>query len=36
MKEARDAIKSAEEFVCKISELIRKKSPQGEFDFKMG
>ncbi|MEA3421812.1 MAG: hypothetical protein U9Q97_09095 [Acidobacteriota bacterium] len=34
MKEAKDAIKTAKEFVDKISILIREKSPQGEFDFK--
>lgn len=33
-KEAKDAIKTAEEFVEKIAELIRKESPQREFDFK--
>lgn len=34
MKEAKDAIKTAEEFVDKISKLIREKAPQKEFDFK--
>lgn len=33
-KEAIDAIKTAEEFVEKITELIRKGSPQREFNFK--
>lgn len=34
MKEARDALKTAEEFVDKTSKLIRKKLPQKEFNFK--
>jgi len=34
-KEAKDAIKTAEEFVEKITELIRKESPQKEFDFNL-
>lgn len=33
MKEAKDAIKTAEEFVEKILKLIRKEVPQKEFDF---
>jgi len=33
MKEAKDALKTAEEFVDKIAELIRKKLPQKEFNF---
>ena len=33
MKEAKDAIKTAEEFSTKISQLIREKSPQKEFKF---
>jgi len=33
MKEAKDALKTAEEFVNKIAELIRKKLPQKEFNF---
>ncbi|MCK4859656.1 MAG: HEPN domain-containing protein [Candidatus Omnitrophica bacterium] len=32
-KEAKDAIKTAKEFVDKISKLIREKNPQREFDF---
>jgi uncharacterized protein (UPF0332 family) len=32
-KEANDAIKTAEEFVDKISKLIKKKNPQREFSF---
>lgn len=35
-KEAIDAIKTAEEFVEKITELVRKESPQREFNFKKG
>lgn len=35
-KEAIDAIKTAEEFVKNITELIRKESPQREFNFKKG
>lgn len=34
IKEARDAIKTAEQFVNKISQLIKKKSHQKEFRFK--
>ncbi len=34
MKEAKDALKTAKEFVDKLSKLIREKSPQGEFNFK--
>lgn len=34
IKEAKDAIKTAEEFVTKISNLIREKNPQKEFPFK--
>ena len=34
MKEAKDALKTAEEFVDKISELIKEKLPQKEFNFK--
>lgn len=34
MKEARDALKTAGEFVDKISKLIREKLPQKEFKFK--
>lgn len=34
MKEAKDALKTAEEFVDKISKLIREKLPQKEFNFK--
>lgn len=34
IKEAKDAIKTAEEFVDKISKLIKKKDPQKEFNFK--
>ncbi len=34
MKEAREALKTAEEFVDKISKLIREKLPQKEFKFK--
>lgn len=33
IKEARDALKTAEEFVGKISDLIRAKLPQKEFNF---
>jgi len=33
IKEAKDAIKTAEEFVAKISALIRKTSPQKDFEF---
>lgn len=33
MKEAKDAIKTAEEFVEKILKLIRKEAPQREFNF---
>lgn len=33
VKEAKDAIKTAEEFVDKISKLIREKNPQKEFHF---
>jgi len=33
IKEAKDALKTAEEFVDKIAELIRKKLPQKEFNF---
>lgn len=33
MKEAKDAIKTADEFVEKIFKLIRKEAPQMEFDF---
>ena len=33
MKEAKDAIKTAEEFVKKIVKLIREDAPQKEFDF---
>ena len=33
IKEAKDALKTAEEFVGKISELIRIKLPQKEFNF---
>lgn len=33
LKEAKDAIKIAEEFVDKISKLIKEKSPQREFKF---
>ncbi|OGL48825.1 MAG: hypothetical protein A3H37_11440 [Candidatus Schekmanbacteria bacterium RIFCSPLOWO2_02_FULL_38_14] len=33
-KEAEDAINTAEEFVSKISKLIREKMPQKEFNFK--
>lgn len=33
IKEAKDALKTAEEFVNKIAELIRKKLPQKEFNF---
>jgi len=33
MKEAKDALKTAEEFVDGISKLIRKKLPQKEFNF---
>ena len=33
MKEAKDAIKTAEEFVDKISKLIREKNPQKEIKF---
>jgi len=32
-KEAKDALKTAKEFVDIISKLIRKKNPQKEFDF---
>jgi uncharacterized protein (UPF0332 family) len=34
IKEAKDALKTAEEFVDKISKLIREKLPQKEFNFK--
>ncbi|MBU0633717.1 MAG: HEPN domain-containing protein [Candidatus Omnitrophica bacterium] len=34
MKEAKDALKTAGEFVDKISKLIREKFPQKEFNFK--
>ena len=34
MKEAKDALKTAEEFVDKISKLIKEKLPQKEFNFK--
>ncbi len=34
MKEAKDALKIAEEFVHKISELIRERLPQKEFNFR--
>lgn len=34
MKEAKDALKTAEEFVDKIPKLIREKFPQKEFNFK--
>lgn len=34
IKEAKDALKTAEEFVEKISKLIREKLPQKEFNFK--
>lgn len=33
LKEAKDAIKTAEEFVNKISKLIKEKNPQMEFKF---
>lgn len=33
IKEAKDALKTAEEFVDKIAEFIRKKLPQKEFNF---
>jgi len=33
MKEAKDAIKTAEELVGKVSKLIREKAPQREFHF---
>jgi uncharacterized protein (UPF0332 family) len=33
VKEAKDAIKTAEEFVDKISKLIKEKNPQKEFQF---
>lgn len=33
IKEAKDALEAAEEFVDKIAELIRKKLPQKEFNF---
>jgi uncharacterized protein (UPF0332 family) len=33
IKEAKDAMKTAEEFVDKITELIKKNNPQEKFDF---
>lgn len=36
MKEAVDAIKTAEEFVVAIEKIVKEKLPQKEFDFKNG
>jgi len=34
LKEAKDALKTADDFVRKVSQLIREKAPQQDFKFK--